>query len=161
MRIEQQEAVIPEHRAVKTWYVADDGMRFEFKSECEKYEKGIAIEASPVRKSCVRNVQDFKSGEYCDIYYLRSQEDYNFLLYMLDVRPELCEGDKFGDCGEGWYLFHQRAVRAMRCVYNIRYLDKYIAQLDREWMKWKDDVRKRIEAKEEGLKDAERGNSES
>lgn len=161
MKTVQTEVIIPEQRAIKTQYVAEDGRTFDFEEQCIDYEKRLAIQGNPVYRSGIPNVQDFKTGAYYNMYYIRSQEDYDFLMDMESFHPGVCEADQFSTFGAGWYMHRWTTGRGTHGVNYIVNLDNYIAQMDKEWTNWKLNVMGQAKVKEEELRNAERGDSES
>lgn len=104
----QKEKVIPpqpEKKIIETVYVASDGKEFRFLSECARYEKQLEVQNHPVFKSKIAGVDTFFDGYSAALYYLRSQEDYEFLCAHTEMR--FLEANHWEDgFGPGWYLFY-------------------------------------------------------
>ena len=133
--------VIPEHVETTTEYEASDGKIFYKESECLEYEKKLnikySIESHPVFKSR-REILMYPDDNNAWIYYIRNDEDHDFLIdTLLKIPRSIIREDDFLELGAGVYflIFHDGGDS--RDWYELKQLGEYIEDQEREFYNWK------------------------
>lgn len=104
MKVVQTEEVVPARTVTHTKYVAEDGREFAWRQDCERYEERLHIESHPVMKSRINGegVETFIEGIGACLYYLRDEEDAEFLADALHKYSRFVM-DEYQ--GPGWYMY--------------------------------------------------------
>lgn len=83
MEKRERKEIIPEKILNVIEYVAFDGRAFRNEHECIKYEENLKrkqlLQSHPVYQSR-RDLSMYPDEEFTRMYYLRSKEDYDFLV---------------------------------------------------------------------------------
>lgn len=143
----QKEIIIPEQTAYKTVYVANDGTEFISEIACKKHEFKQVAEKSTVWKSRITSMDDFFTSQPAQLFYIASQDDYDSIVSLMEIKPLPENQHKFANYGDGWYIYWHEEVDYDDYDYLFK-LDNYIKNIDMEWSKWKERLRKNISAKE-------------
>lgn len=145
MTVIQRERVIPPkpaHTVTDTIYVASDGKEFRFRSDCERYEKRLMVESHPVFKSGI-SARTFYDDIYADLYFIRSEEDYQFFVHNIGTVYLSHESWQDG-AGPGWYLFYMEDggdYADTHYFYKLEEYEKYFRDMLDEWSS---DIHERI-----------------
>lgn len=104
MKIVQTEETVPAKVVTLTKYVAEDGREFAWRQDCERYEERLRIDSHPVTKSCLQGegVETFLEGIGARLYYLRDNEDAEFLADALGTNANFIL-EQYD--GPGWYIY--------------------------------------------------------
>jgi len=112
MKLKISQKLIPEHFETTTEYEASDGKIFYKESDCLEYEKRLnekySIENNPVFKSR-QELCMYPDENRAWVYYLRNEEDHNFLIdTLLRIPRSIITEDDFLELGAGVYflIFH-------------------------------------------------------
>ena len=152
MKVVEREKIIPaqpERVVTQTVYVASDGREFYFESDCEQYERDLEIKKHPVFASCITGVRTFGDDYGATLYYLGSQEDYDFWFkhagaYYLNV-------NQWNDgCGNGWYLFYSVDGGDYADSHYLYKLDEYYRGIRHELKEWYDDIHRKLPYERKG-----------
>ena len=130
MNIITEERIVPERRYTETKYKAIDGKEFTTEADCLKHEQYLERIQHPVIKSHISNVMTFNDEHEASLYYLSSEEDFNFLIDCMGFSRRDYIDDNFAQHGAGWYLFFCDSsddyYGDSYCIYN---LDAYLYDL--------------------------------
>ena len=107
MNIVKREKIIPpqpEKTVEETVYIACDGKEFYSESTCKLYEDTISTKSHPVYKSHIE-VHTFFEEHTAHLYYLRSEDDYQFLVSKI-IGTRYLNIDQWNYTRKpGWYLY--------------------------------------------------------
>lgn len=103
MRKVTEEHYVPAKTYTTTKYIASDGKEFYDQASCLWYEERLEIEKHPVFQSQIRDAS-IPDGDCANLFYLRNQEDLEFLKKYMGRGQWTADFDTYG---EGWYLFYQ------------------------------------------------------
>lgn len=165
MRVDVRE--ISEHPYSKLVYVLEDGTEFDneydflkYRIRKEKEEKQKQWEQSSFAYRNRVEIEDFKYGYPCQMFYIKTSEEYNLLgiLGIIDVNKinENKEGNKnwykvSEFKGQGWYIYNPDGILAGReqdCEWILIKLDDYLASWQDSWESWRSDLFNELREKE-------------
>lgn len=129
MNIITEERIIPERRYTVSKYIAIDGREFTNEIDCHNYELRLERENNFVMKSKIPNVLTFNDEHIGDLYYLRNEEDFAFLVKCMGFSKYDSVDDDFALHGPGWYLYYCESsddFNSSYCIYNY---DAYVNDL--------------------------------
>lgn len=78
MKIVEKECYVPARTYIDKKYVASDGKEFIHEIDCLEHEKYLAIKSHPIYTTAIKGVDLFEEGYGATLYYLSSQEDYEY-----------------------------------------------------------------------------------
>lgn len=119
-------------------YIASDGKVFMDQDACLMYEKRLEIESHPVFRSR-REITLWPDDKYAALYYLRSEEDHNWLKQHC-----LCEKsiqDDFAKFGPGFYIAVNVDGGDSSDVYRLHHANYYIHILELELDNFQNDLK--------------------
>ena len=144
MKIIKEEKYIPAKTYTTTKYVASDGKEFIFEDDCLRYEKQLEIEKHPVYTSAIRRVCLFEEGYGATLYYLSSQEDYEFFIETQGFDKKYYFQSDFDEYGVGWYLYWCEDGGDYPDDHYLKNYDAYEKQIESDWEEYKSDMRSRM-----------------
>ena len=141
MKVITEEHYVPEKRYITTKYIASDGQEFLTEDGCLRHEEYLEVRNHPVFKNCIIDVYIF-DDEYCAIlYYLRNEDDYDFLISHNGISQRDKIYSDFKQYGEGWYLFWSEGCGDYYSVFNIYNYDAYEKGKEADLEEWKTRMR--------------------
>lgn len=140
MKVVEKECYVPARTYIDKKYVASDGKEFTFESDCLRYEKQLKIESHPIYASAIKHVYLFEEGCYATLYYLSSQEDYEFFVETQDFNKYYFDSD-FDEYGSGWYLCWCEDGGDYPDNHYLQNYNAYEKRIDLCWQKYKSDIR--------------------
>lgn len=144
MQVIEKECHVPARTYIDKKYVASDGKEFIFESDCLKYEKQLEIEKHPVYTSAIRRVCLFEEGYGATLYYLSSQEDYEFFIETQGFDKKYYFQSDFDEYGAGWYLYWCEDGGDYPDDHYLKNYDAYEKQIESDWEEYKSDMRSRM-----------------
>ena len=148
MQVIEETKTIPARTYTERKYVASNGKVFACESDCEKYEENLRIAQHPVMKSMI-DVSTFEEGYSAKLYYLRNQEDHEFLCAkIVGAEPFSFDCDEFSEHGEGWYLFYSVGGGDWADDLHLYHFDTYVNGIDRRLKQWWTDIQQLIDQTE-------------
>lgn len=163
MRESVQTKLIPEHVETITKYIAFDGEEFPFKDQCEAYERQLIrkaeIEAHPVIKSA-REVELYPDMNSATLYYIPSDEEYDFLMNYL--QPGKAIQNDYKKFGPGYYIYRwEDGGDGPTDYYELHQVDNYFQLMELEYSNWKHDIEELIDDIKYDLSEPEDPDAES
>ena len=140
MTIIQKEETIPERKVTRTTYVASDGKEFMFRSDCEVYEKRLAIDSHPVFSTSIA-ARTYPDDYSARLYNIRSKEDYDFFIAHVGIYS--WSVNQWGDFGPGWYLCYSvdgGDYADYNYLYNYKAYKDMLLEEYAEWMRETDNI---------------------
>lgn len=147
MRTETRYVEVPAHTEEKVFYIASDNAAFNSESACKKHEIALERENNPVWQNRIENVYDFSGNYRTTLFFISSQEDYDFLVRTMEVHNLDEYSDGFETNGRGWYMHWWSGNGSLYGTDYIQKLDNYIASVSKEWDEWRMDVTMKINDK--------------
>ena len=147
MRVETRDVVVPEHKTYERVYIASDGKEFNSEEACERHEFLVWRDSSPIWQRRIENVYDFTGSERMTLFYVDSQDDYDFIIRAVESKNLSKYSDKFSEYGRGWYMYWWSNDGTSYGTDYIQKLDNYIATLSRDLDDWKMNVTMKISEK--------------
>lgn len=144
MKIVEEEHYIPARTYIDKKYVASDGRRFISESDCLRYEKQVEIEKHPIYATAIKGVCLFEEGYGATLYYISSQEDYEFFIETQGFDGKYYFYSDFDEYGAGWYLYWCEDGGDCPDDYYLNYYDAYEKQIDSDWEEYKSNMRSRM-----------------
>lgn len=144
MKVVEKECHVPARTYIDKKYVASDGKEFIFESDCLRYEKQLEIEKHPVYTSAIRRVCLFEEGYGATLYYLSSQEDYDFFIETQGFDKKYYFWSDFDEYGAGWYLYWCEDGGDYPDDHYLKNYDAYEKQVESDWEEYKSDMRSRM-----------------
>lgn len=144
MKIETKIIEIPATTYQQTIYYANDGKEFHDEITCKRYEAILQINNHPVFKNSIET-ETYFSNHYAILYYLSSQEDYEFFLYAKGLSKNTpCFRDEYKEYGPGWYIYWEVDGGDGPDFIRLRNLNNYVAEEEKEFKDWKDNIYNKI-----------------
>lgn len=140
MKVVTEEKYIPAKTYITTKYIASDGKEFQNEDDCLKHERYLEINEHPVFKSKIETVGIFDDEHRGCLYYLRNEEDYDFLINHSGFSQGDYIDSNFKEYGEGWYLFwceNGGDYYDHYCIYNYNAYEK---EIEDSWEKYKETI---------------------
>lgn len=144
MKVVEKECHVPARTYIDKKYVASDGKEFIFESDCLRYEKQLEIEKHPVYTSAIRSVYLFEEGYGATLYYLSSQEDYEFFIETQGFDKKYYFQSDFDEYGAGWYLYWCEDGGDYPDDHYLKNYDAYEKRIESDWEEYKSDMRSRM-----------------
>ena len=144
MHVVERKRVIPAQTFIEKIWVASDGNEFTAEDACIKHEKWLQARSVPVFTSRIENVRDFYNDYVNTLFFIQSQDDYDFVLNLKSVKTLAAESDLFDDYGPGWYMHHWEDDGSIYGVDYINNLAKYVSHIDKDFKQWRRDISERI-----------------
>lgn len=145
MKVVEIEHYVPARTYIDKKYIASDGKEFNFESDCLKYEKQLAIENHPIYNSAVKGVCTFEEDYCASLYYISSQEDYEYFKETQGITTKYYFRSDFEKYGAGWYIFYVvdgGDYPDDKYLYNY---DMYEKEIGARWEEYQSDMRERME----------------
>ena len=150
MQIIEKENHVPAWTYISKTYIASDGKEFTSEDACLRYEKQLAIESHPIYTSAIQDVYTFEDEHWGTLYYISSQEDYEYFKETQGIKTEHYFRSDFNECGAGWYIFYSidgGDYPSYQYLYNY---NVYENDVERRWNEYKEDIRIKMEQKNIG-----------
>lgn len=145
MKVVTEEHYIPEKRYTITKYIASDGQEFTTEDGCLKHEEYIEVKNHPVFKNCILNISTFDGEHSGNLYYLSSEDDYNFFIKNIGLRRNDGINSDFYDYGQGWYLYWlEDNWNDYRGHHYVRNYDAYVKEIEVDLKEWKEEIQNKI-----------------
>ena len=145
MKIVKKEHYIPANTVITTVYIASDGKEFTSENDCIAHEKQIEIANHPIYTSAIKNVYTFEDEDWATLFYISSQEDYEYFKETQGIKTERYFHSDFNEYGVGWYIFYVidgGDYPSYQYLYNY---NAYEHEIELRWKKYKKDMRYKME----------------
>lgn len=140
MKIETKTIEIPAKIYQQTIYYANDGKEFYDETTCKQYEALLQINNHPVFKNSIE-IETYYSNYYAVLYYLSSQEDYEFFLLAKSLSKNTPYFvNEYKEYGPGWYIYWEEDGGDGPDYIRLRNLDNYIEEKEKEFKNWKNEI---------------------
>lgn len=148
MQIIEEEVTIPARTEKRKKYVAFDGVEFMSQEGCELHEERKKIELNDVWRYRINNIDDFYDENTTTLFFVQSQEDYDFVLKSQSPRSALTSwSDKFEDFGVGWYMYRWDDNGTVNGINTMRNVSNYMAVIEKDFDDWKLKIALKIDDK--------------
>lgn len=137
MKVVTEEHYVPEKRYTTTKYIASDGTEFVTECDCLRHEKYLEVMNHHVFKNCITGVHTFDDEYPATLYYIRNEDDYNFLISHNGISKRDKIYSDFEQHGKGWYLFWNEGGGDYYDIFNIYNYDSYEEEIESEWEEYK------------------------
>jgi hypothetical protein len=144
MKVVEKECYVPARTYIDKKYVASDGKEFIFESDCIEHEKYLAIKSHPIYTTAIKNVDLFEEGYGATLYYLSSQEDYEYFKETQGFKTEHYFYSNFNKYGAGWYLYWSECGGDYPDNYYLKNYDAYEKRIESDWEEYKSYMRNRM-----------------
>ena len=144
MKVIEKERHVPARTYIDKTYVALDGKEFRLESDCSRYEKQLAIESHPIYTSAIKHVDLFGEGHDATLYYLSSQEDYEFFKETQGFKTEHYFHSNYNKYGAGWYLYWCESGGDYPDDYYLENYDAYEKCIESDWEEYKSNMRSKM-----------------
>lgn len=144
MKVVEKECYVPARTYIDKKYVASDGKEFIFESDCLRYEKQLEIERHPIYTSAIKRVCLFEEGYGATLYYLSSQEDYEFFIETQGFDKKYYFNSDFEEYGAGWYLYWCEDGGDYPDDHYLKNYEAYEKRIESDWEEYKSDMRSRM-----------------
>ena len=144
MKVVEKKCHIPAKTYIDKTYIASDGKEFGSKNDCLRYEKQLAIESHPIYTTSIKNVYLFKEDYMATLYYLPSQEDYEFFIETQDLNREYYFNSDFDEYGAGWYIYWCEDDDDYPDEHFLKNYDAYESRIESDLEKYKSYMRSRM-----------------
>lgn len=144
MKIITEEHYVPEQRFTTTKYIASDGREFLTESDCLDHEEYLEVRNHPVFKSCILNAKTYYDDYNATLYYLSSEDDYNYLvegLGLIGLYKKI--NTDFHQYGSGWYLFWSN-MDDYNDYYHIYNYNVYVEEIEAELKEYKESIQNKL-----------------
>lgn len=145
MKIVETEHHIPANTIIIKKCIASDGKEFTSEDACLRHEKHLAIESHPIYTSAIKDVYTFEDEYWGTLYYISSQEDYEYFKETQGIKTEHYFRSDFNEYGAGWYIFYSidgGDYPSYQYLYNY---DVYESDVESRWNEYKKDMRYKME----------------
>ena len=144
MKVVTEEHYVPARHYTTTKYIASDGTEFLKEDWCLKHEENLKIKNHPVFKNCILNILTFGDEYQGTLYYLSSEDDYDFLIKHIGLRRNDGIYTDFYDYGEGWYLYWCENWGDSPDHHNIRNYNAYVEEIEADLKDWQNEIQNKI-----------------
>ena len=144
MKIVEKECYIPARTYIDKKYVASDGKEFIREIDCLEHERYLAIKSHPIYTTAIKDVDLFEEGYGATLYYLSSQEDYEYFKETQGFKTEHYFHSNFNKYGAGWYLYWSECGGDYPDNYYLKNYDEYEKCIESSWKEYKFYMRSRM-----------------
>lgn len=141
MKIVEEQKFVPAKSYIVKKYIASDGEEFNFENECLVYENNLRVMSHPVFSSCIKDVNTFYEEIPAILYYISSQEDFEFLVG--EKRLHYLTSD-FNEHGAGWYIYYSESGGDYPDSNYLYNLISFVEKLESEVKEWKSNIFKKL-----------------
>lgn len=144
MKIVEKECYVPARTYIDKKYVASDGKEFIREIDCLEHERYLAIKSHPIYTTAIKDVVLFEEGYGATLYYLSSQEDYEYFKETQGFKTEHYFHSNFNKYGAGWYLYWSEYGGDYPDNYYLKNYDEYEKCIESSWKEYKFYMRSRM-----------------
>lgn len=141
MKVVEKECYVPARTYVDKTYVASDGKEFRLESDCLRYEKRLAIESHPIYTTAIKGACLFEEGYGATLYYLSSNEDYEFFVETQGFDKKYYFHSDFEEYGAGWYIYWCEDGGDYQDDHYLKNYDVYENRIESDWKEYKSYMR--------------------
>ena len=141
MKVVEKECHVPARTYIDKTYVASDGKEFRLESDCLRYEKRLAIESHPIYTTAIKGACLFKEGYGATLYYLSSNEDYEFFVETQGFDKKHYFHSDFEEYGAGWYIYWCEDGGDYPDDHYLKNYDVYENRIESDWKEYKSYMR--------------------
>lgn len=146
MKVVTENHYVPAKHYTTTKYIASDGREFFTEDDCVRHEKYIEINNHPVFKNCITNILTLDEDYNVSLYYIRNQDDYDFLIDNTGISKRDYIFSDFKQHGEGWYVFYNDGLDYHDNFYIYNY-NVYVKKMENELKSWQENIQSKINNK--------------